>query len=71
MPVREPVNYQIINLSQVDKNSRFISSLPPMTTAVTLATSYVCRPYRSEVQRLRARNQMAAVMAPTRQWPHG
>lgn len=54
MPVREPVNFQIINLSQVDKNSRFISSLPPMTTAVTLATSYVCRPYRSEVQRLRA-----------------
>ncbi|CAJ2507738.1 Uu.00g089240.m01.CDS01 [Anthostomella pinea] len=54
MPVREPVNYQVINLSQVDKNSRFISSMPPMTTAVTLATNYVCRPYRSEVQRLRA-----------------
>ncbi|KAH9901859.1 hypothetical protein F4778DRAFT_128576 [Xylariomycetidae sp. FL2044] len=54
MPVREPVNYQGINLVQVDKNSRFISSLPPMTTAVTLATTYVCRPYRSEVQRLRA-----------------
>jgi hypothetical protein len=54
LPVRDPVNYQGINLSQVDKNSRFISSLPPMTTAVTLATSYVCRPYRSDVQRLRA-----------------
>ncbi|KAI0011183.1 hypothetical protein F4779DRAFT_245893 [Xylariaceae sp. FL0662B] len=54
LPVREPVNYQAINLSQVDKNSRFVSSLPPMTTAITLATTYVCRPYRSEVQRLRA-----------------
>ncbi|KAI4867280.1 hypothetical protein F4820DRAFT_457107 [Hypoxylon rubiginosum] len=54
MPVREPINYQVINLSQVDKNSRFIGSLPPMTTAVTLATTYVCRPYRSEAQRLRA-----------------
>ncbi|KAI2641680.1 hypothetical protein GGS26DRAFT_586076 [Hypomontagnella submonticulosa] len=54
MPIREPIDYQSINLSQVDKNSRFISSLPPMTTAVTLATTYVCRPYKSEVQRLRA-----------------
>jgi hypothetical protein len=54
MPVHDPVDYQSINLSQVDKNSRFISSLPPTTTAITLATTYVCRPYRSEVQRLRA-----------------
>lgn len=54
MPVREPINYQVINMSQVDKNSRFISSLPSMTTAITLATTYVCRPYRSEAQRLRA-----------------
>ncbi|KAI8625160.1 hypothetical protein F5Y19DRAFT_451180 [Xylariaceae sp. FL1651] len=54
LPVREPTNYQALNLSQVDKNSRFISSLPPMTTSVTLATTYVCRPYRSDVQRLRA-----------------
>ncbi|KAF4120509.1 Cytokinesis protein 3, contains TGc (transglutaminase/protease-like) domain [Geosmithia morbida] len=53
-PVLEPVSYQSINFSQVDKNSRFIAGLPPLTTAVTLATTYVCRPYRSEVQRLRA-----------------
>lgn len=53
-PVMEPINYQAINLGQVDKNSRFISGLPPMTTAITLATTYVCRPYRSDVQRLRA-----------------
>jgi transglutaminase/protease-like cytokinesis protein 3 len=53
-PVQEPTNYQAINLSQVDKNSRFISGLPPAITAIQLATTYVCRPYRSEVQRLRA-----------------
>ncbi|KAI0967501.1 hypothetical protein F4678DRAFT_475205 [Xylaria arbuscula] len=49
-PVREPINYQGLNLSQVDKNSRFVSNLQPMTTSVTLATTYVCRPYRSDVQ---------------------
>ncbi|GAB1315003.1 Cytokinesis protein 3 [Madurella fahalii] len=54
MPVAEPINYAAINLSQVDKNSRFITNLPPTTTAITLATTYVCRPYRSDVQRLRA-----------------
>ncbi|KAK1770607.1 hypothetical protein QBC33DRAFT_275597 [Phialemonium atrogriseum] len=54
MPVPEPTNYFNINLSQVDKNSRFVASLPPMTTAITLASTYVCRPYRSDVQRLRA-----------------
>ncbi|KAI2623421.1 hypothetical protein GGS21DRAFT_533989 [Xylaria nigripes] len=53
-PVREPINYQALNYSQVDKNSRFVNNLPSMTTAVTLATTYVCRPYRSDVQRLRA-----------------
>lgn len=53
-PVPDPTNYQAINLAQVDKNSRFISGLPPMVTAITLATTYVCRPYRSDVQRLRA-----------------
>lgn len=53
-PVADPINYQSINLSQVDKNTRFISGLPPTTTAITLATTYVCRPYRSDVQRLRA-----------------
>ncbi|KAK5654854.1 hypothetical protein OQA88_6890 [Cercophora sp. LCS_1] len=54
MPIAEPTNYQVINLSQVDKNSRFITNLPPQTTAITLAATYVCRPYRSDVQRLRA-----------------
>lgn len=54
MPVHESMNYLAINLSQVDKGSRFVSGLPPMTTSITLATTYVCRPYRSDFQRLRA-----------------
>ncbi|KAL3423161.1 cytokinesis protein cyk3 (variant SH3 domain-containing protein) [Phlyctema vagabunda] len=53
-PVLEPMNFQAVNLSLVDKNARFINSLPPMTNPVSLATGFVCRPYRSDVQRLRA-----------------
>jgi transglutaminase/protease-like cytokinesis protein 3 len=52
--VAEPTNFQAVNLSLVDKNARFINSLPPMTNPVSLATGFVCRPYRSDVQRLRA-----------------
>ncbi|POS76252.1 variant SH3 domain-containing protein [Diaporthe helianthi] len=54
LPVRRPMDYSSINFTNVDKNSRFIKSLPPMTTPITLSTTYVCRPYRSDVQRLRA-----------------
>ena len=53
-PVAEPTNFQAVNLTLVDKNARFINSLPPMTNPVSLATGFVCRPYRSDVQRLRA-----------------
>ncbi|KAK6581007.1 hypothetical protein PZA11_006495 [Diplocarpon coronariae] len=53
-PVLEPTNFQAVNLSLVDKNTRFINSLPPMTNPISLATGFVCRPYRSDVQRLRA-----------------
>lgn len=53
-PVSEPINFQAVNLSLVDKNTRFINSLPAMTNPVSLATGFVCRPYRSDVQRLRA-----------------
>ena len=54
MPVHTPVDYQSVNLQLVDKSARFVNSLPPMTNATSLAQSYVCRPYRSDVQRLRA-----------------
>ena len=54
MPVSEPTDFQALNLQLVDKSARFITSLPPMTTAASLAQGYVCRPYRSDVQRFRA-----------------
>ncbi|KAJ5051025.1 uncharacterized protein L3040_002890 [Drepanopeziza brunnea f. sp. 'multigermtubi'] len=53
-PIPEPTNFQAVNLTLVDKNTRFINSLPPMTNPISLATGFVCRPYRSDVQRLRA-----------------
>ncbi|KAI9681685.1 MAG: cytokinesis protein 3 [Bathelium mastoideum] len=42
------------NLELVDKSARFVNSIPPTTNAAGLAQGYVCRPYRSDVQRLRA-----------------
>ncbi|MCJ1257635.1 cytokinesis protein 3 [Lignoscripta atroalba] len=54
LPISEPTNFQAANLQLVDKAARFISSLPPMTNPTSLAQGYVCRPYRSDVQRLRA-----------------
>ncbi|MCJ1475767.1 cytokinesis protein 3 [Lambiella insularis] len=54
MPISEPTNFQSVNLQLVDKSARFVSSLPPMTTPASLAQAYVCRPYKSDVQRLRA-----------------
>ena len=43
-----------MNLQLVDKSARFVNSLPPMTNPASLAQGYVCRPFRSDVQRLRA-----------------
>lgn len=53
-PVLNPTDYQAVNLQLVDKSARFTNSLPPMTNAASLAQGYLCRPYRSDVQRLRA-----------------
>ena len=53
-PVYESFQISNPSFSQVDKAARFITSLPPTVTAAALATGYVCRPYRSDVQRLRA-----------------
>jgi hypothetical protein len=52
--VREPTAFHLTNLQLVDKSARFINSLPPMTNPTSLAQGYVCRPYRSDIQRLRA-----------------
>lgn len=54
MPVQYPTDFQAVNLQLVDKSARFVNSLPPMTSPASLAQGYVCRPYRSDVQRLRA-----------------
>lgn len=54
LPIEKPTDFQSVNFQLVDKSARFVNSLPPMTNAAGLAQSYVCRPYRSDVQRLRA-----------------
>ncbi|KAE8380819.1 hypothetical protein BDV26DRAFT_119779 [Aspergillus bertholletiae] len=54
LPISEPTNFCAVNLSLVDKSARFVNSLPPMTNPMSLAQGYVCRPYKSDVQRLRA-----------------
>lgn len=54
LPVPDPFPINNPGLSLVDKAARFITSLPPMTNAASLAQGYVCRPHRSDVQRLRA-----------------
>ncbi|KAJ5191557.1 uncharacterized protein N7498_010542 [Penicillium cinerascens] len=54
LPISEPTNFDRANLSLVDKGARFISSLPPTTNPMSLAQGYITRPYKSDVQRLRA-----------------
>jgi len=54
LPIGEPTNFDSANLSLVDKGARFINSLPPTTNPVSLAQGYITRPYKSDVQRLRA-----------------
>jgi transglutaminase/protease-like cytokinesis protein 3 len=54
LPVSEPVDFSACNLALVDKSARFVSNVPPFTTPTALVQGYLCRPYRSDVQRLRA-----------------
>ncbi|KAL8738065.1 MAG: hypothetical protein Q9181_001089 [Wetmoreana brouardii] len=54
LPLEQPVDFSSVNYQLVDKSARFVNSLPPMTNPASLAQGYVCRPYRSDVQRLRA-----------------
>ncbi|KAI1924726.1 hypothetical protein LOZ64_000603 [Ophidiomyces ophidiicola] len=54
LPIADPTNWNTVNLQLVDKSARFITSLPPMMNPTSLAQGYVCRPYRSDAQRLRA-----------------
>lgn len=52
--VENPADFDMANLALVDKGARFIGNLPPLTTPESLAAHHVCRPYRSDLQRLRA-----------------
>lgn len=52
--VENPADFDTANLALVDKGTRFIGNLPPLTTPESLAAHHVCRPYRSDLQRLRA-----------------
>ena len=54
LPITEPTDFNTPNLALVDKSTRFIQSVPSMINPAALAQSYVCRPHRSDVQRLRA-----------------
>lgn len=54
LPIEQPTDFHSVNFQLVDKSARFVNSLPPMMNAAGLAQGYVCRPYRSDVQRLRA-----------------
>ncbi|KAF2455469.1 hypothetical protein BDY21DRAFT_373120 [Lineolata rhizophorae] len=54
LPIAEATDFSVCNLSLVDKSARFVTNLPHVVTAASLAQGYVCRPYRSDVQRLRA-----------------
>lgn len=53
-PVMDAFQISNPSFTGVDKAARFITSLPPMITPASLAQGYVCRPHRSDVQRLRA-----------------
>ncbi|KAI5799171.1 hypothetical protein DFH27DRAFT_483110 [Peziza echinospora] len=54
-PVRDPVDFAgAPNLALVDKTARFINNLPLFTSAESLAQMHICRPYRTDVQKLRA-----------------
>ncbi|KAF2483295.1 hypothetical protein BDY17DRAFT_297168 [Neohortaea acidophila] len=54
LPVTQPTDFNLPNLALVDKSTRFLQSLPSVISAGALAQNYICRPYRSDVQRLRA-----------------
>ncbi|KAL8903491.1 MAG: hypothetical protein Q9171_007389 [Xanthocarpia ochracea] len=54
LPLDQPIDFSSVNYQLVDKSARFVNSLAPMMTPASLAQGYVCRPYKSDVQRLRA-----------------
>lgn len=53
-PVLNPFTFQESSLKLVDKNVRFVNNFPSVKSAMSLVMDYVCRPYRTDIQRLRA-----------------
>lgn len=54
LAITDPTDFTSCNLAMVDKSARFVANLPASTTVPSLVQGYLCRPYRSDVQRLRA-----------------
>lgn len=54
LPITEPTDFLAVSLAHVDKSARFVNAVPLGTSPAALAQGYVCRPYRSDIQRLRA-----------------
>ncbi|KAF2421071.1 hypothetical protein EJ08DRAFT_653630 [Tothia fuscella] len=54
LPITDPTDFNACALALVDKSARFVNNLPPTTNAAGLVQGHLCRPYRSDVQRLRA-----------------
>lgn len=53
-PVTDPTDFGSCSFALVDKSTRFVTNLPGMINAASLAQTYLCRQHRSEVQKLRA-----------------
>ncbi|KAL9093669.1 MAG: hypothetical protein Q9159_000198 [Coniocarpon cinnabarinum] len=53
-PISDPTDFSNGNLALVDRSARFVTNLPTMINATSLSQTYLCRQYRSDVQRLRA-----------------
>ena len=55
LPISDPTDFAGLgNLQLVDKSARFVNNTAGASTVASLVQSYLCRPYRNDVQRLRA-----------------
>ena len=54
LPIAHPTDFRSVNLQLVDKTTRFVNNTPPSINATGLVQGYLCRPYKSDIQKLRA-----------------
>ena len=54
LPIQHPTDFRSVNLQLVDKTTRFVNNMPTSINAVGLVQGYLCRPYKSDIQKLRA-----------------